>query len=290
MRFFMAYGSPIDTNIVDRLPDTEFVDMRDLGFFRDERGNWKPCRVSFTRWYPSFGRWENFGGYRSIDGGRFHYSTCAHRDVGMSEAAAKRLFGEDDCDWLQGMVGTWAGYPRSFQHEEMNFHESMGIDKGQAMHDKVVSSTRPARIITIMNDHQSGHLENFHMVTRKEGSNLFLDFVFEDVFYEPEDIPYDRLGLDHIRAREALVAPELRPCDQCVKDGGISLVVRMENVHGAYGTGPMLTGKGRSKINDMTPNQWLILDLGQKFLAIPYGVLYGIRGNAFGGLRCFPTV
>ena len=269
MRFFMAYGSPIDTNIVDRLPDTEFVDMPDLGFFRDERGNWKPCRVSFTRWYPSFGRWENFGGYRSIDGGRFHYSTCAHRD---------------------GSGRIREGYPRSFQHEEMNFHQEMGIDRGQAMHDKVVSSTRPNRIITIMNDHQSGRLENFHMVTRKEGSNLFLDFVFEDVSYELEDIPYDRLGLEHIRAREALVAPELRPCDQCVKDGGISLVVRMEDVHGAYGAGPMLTGKGRSKINDMTPNQWLILDLGQKLLAIPYGVLQGIRGNAFRGLRCFPTV
>ncbi|SVB17206.1 uncharacterized protein METZ01_LOCUS170060 [marine metagenome] len=260
----MAYGVPIENEIVDFLPgmdlglDHEGHDIE--GYICDERGNWVPCRVSFSRWFPSAGRWENFGGYRDLDAGSFHYSICEHR----------------------------ISFPRSFQHEEMNFHPDMNIGD-QLMHDGVVSRTRPNRIISIMDDHQSGYLENFHVVCRREGG-LFLDFIIENSQYEPIDIPYDNWGLDDIRSGEALTAPDLQPCSKCVQIGGVSMRVEMHNVHGDYGAGQKVTSGQGSLVADMAPHQWLILSVGARRLAIHHSVIHRLKGYWFMGLLCFPRV
>lgn len=275
----MPYGVPIEDEIVDFLPGMDLGMDREgnlgmgydgdregdntEGFIWDEHEYWVPCRVSFSRWYPSAGRWGNFDGYtHDPNAGSFHYSVCEHR----------------------------ISFPRSFQHEEMNFHPGMGIAPNvQLMHDGVVSRTRPNRINSIMEDHQTGYLENFHLVCRREGG-LFLDFIIEDSLYEPIDIPFDNWGLGAIRSGEALSAPDLQPCSECVQIGGVSMTVGMDNVHGEYDTGKKLTSGQGSLVVDMAPHQWLILNIGARRLAIHHSVIRRLKGYWFTGLLCFPRV
>ena len=260
----MAYGTPIDSEIVDFLPGMDSMDQIIEGFIDNESGNWKPCRVSFTRWYPSIGEWKEFGGFSSFGAGYTHYFDCVHR----------------------------VGFPRSFQHEELNFNDSVPETQDkeglQLMHDHVLSKSSPRQLNQIMHDHQSGHLENFHLVCRRDGG-LFLDFIIEDSRYEPVDIPYANwLGLDLFREHEAKHAPQLQPCPGCVTDGGVSMRVDMHNVHGRYGFGRKLLSGKDSLVNDMASHQWIIFNVGARRLAIPHSVIQGISGHWFRQLPCFP--
>ncbi len=273
----MPYGVPIDIEIVEHLPHTDFVEETDGGFIIDERtGYWKPCRVSLTRWYPSVGQWVDFGGYRPVGASWFHYETCGHR----------------------------LGHPHSFHPEEMNFNPGMVNPDKQVMHDPVVDRTKLKWIKKIQNDHSTGRLENFHLVCRNEDNSLFLDFIFEDVDYEHRltgtewDDASDHGGttLDIIRADGANHAPPLQPCPDCVSwpdgspanGGEISLEVDMENVHGAYGLGMKLRGGSDSALKVVANSQWLILTIGGRRLAIQGRSLQRLKGYRFNALLCIP--
>ena len=265
MRSSMAYGKSIEYTIVEEL---FHLDGRDFPFIFD--GNsWKPCRVSISKWSSSLGEWTVFGGYRSTEADSFHRSTCQHRP----------------------------GFPRAFNHEELNFNEGMaGGTKHQLMYDPAVEMNDPWDLELIMQAHTGRiegqeRLENFHIVTRRSGQKLLLGFVMEDVNYEPGMIGMDFSAycLDTFREHEAIFSDPLEPCVDCVQRGWVSMAVDLLNCHGVYGNELTLTGND-SLLETMRPNQWLILSVGRRRLALPYSVIESLKGYRWGELLCHPPV
>lgn len=262
----MAFGQPIEFGIREK-----WIDWSGCAFIRTDEG-WTSCRISFSKWDGSSGEWVEFAGYRARNASRFLKETCVHRP----------------------------GVPRSFDHVELNFSPAMKDGDGnQMLHDPIVEKTNPGKLHNIMSAHKGdsddfprAEMENFHLVCRKDKRNLVLELIIEDVDYEfaIHGVHYSCLGLDAPRMDEAFNhSSALQPCADCASDNWVSMSCKVENVHGRYRSGLVLTGP-TSIAAVMEDGNWLEMSVGKRKMLIPNEIIQSLCGYRFKELLVFPTV
>ena len=262
----MAFGQPFEY-LVDNWLNSENV------AFIERDGLWAPCRVSFTKWPSSPGQWVEFAGYRDKGASSFLRSICFHRP----------------------------GMPRSFDHEELNFSPLMDNGVGEQMiHDPIVMKTDIDKLMLILegqNKVSSSHrykpekMENFHLITRREGRHLILEFIIEQSSYEIgiHGVPYSAMGMDANRLDAAYTIPGLLPpCPDCASEQYVTMTCEMRNVHGRYGNGLLLTGPN-SLEEMMEDKQWVFIEVGMRKLALPKGIIKLLNGYRWKELLVIPN-
>jgi len=260
----MPYKTALEIEIVDTYGHLQ---QEMVGWIVDEgrRGPHVPVRLSFSRWRPSVGEWEHFGGYRSRDVNWYHRDDCHHRP----------------------------GVPRSYHDEELNFHPQITTScEKQLMCDPSVSGTNRDKLEEIELQQKLNILDNIHLILRREDDRLFLDFLMRDVEYWPRisSVEFREHNLQFVREHEAMICHPLEPCQYCVQDGCFDIAVDMENVHGAYGEGMQITGI-EGVLNVMKTHSCLSIKMpnGGR-LIISKGILESLKGYSFSSIKCHPPV
>jgi hypothetical protein len=261
----MPIGVPLDITLVDdellQYHPEEISGWVDDG--TGGNGNWRPCRVSVSRWYSSDGGWENFGSYRDAPPViPYHKRMCNHR----------------------------YGYPRAFHQEELNMSDKMNFH----MHDPVVLRTKDARLKRIM----TSSLKNYHLVLRRGSAASWLSYVIESPDYSPKisALVYGATPMGVVRRNMALKSMPLGPCPDCVQLGEITLITNESEIHGDYIGGVLpLIGSGdtildRMKNNPSGPQNWAIIEMGVARLALPRVLIEQLQGYRFNGLKVSPDV
>jgi hypothetical protein len=261
----MPFGQPFEY-LVD-----SWLNSGNIAFIGKD-GMWSPCRVSFTKWQSSCGEWVEFEGYRDKGASAHLRSVCEHRP----------------------------GTPRSFDHEELNFSPSMDNGSGQQMiHDPIAMKTDFDKLMSIIEGHfeelgpleyEPEKMENFHLVTRREGRHLILEFIIEEPDYEIgiHGVPYSAMGMDADRFNAALNhLNHVTPCPDCASDEYVTLACEMKNVHGRYGNGLLLTGP--NSLHKIIPDKhWVFIAIGERKLAIPKAIIELLNGYRWKELLVVP--
>jgi hypothetical protein len=261
----MAFGQPFEY-LVD-----SWLNSQKVAFIGGD-GHWTPCRVSFTKWPSSPGEWLEFAGYRDKGASSHLRAICSHRPDS----------------------------PRSFDHEELNFSALMDNGQGEQMiHDPILLKTSFDKLMLIIEGHfeELGPLEykpemmaNFHLVTRRDGRHLILEYIIEQPCYEigMHGVPYSAMGLDSVRFDAALShANLLTPCPECAADEYVTMSCEMKNVHGRYGSGLLVNGP--NSLEKMMPEKsWVFITVGERKLALPKVMISLLLGYRWKDLLVIP--